>query len=162
MIRSVLLTMTLSACTAAANQVPPVPPMLAPGDPGHGETIKGMIVAGAEACARGDQAGVMRQYDRTVLLSYPGTPDIGYDELAASFARLCKGSGDGTVEQTVPTFEELIVGPDTAVVRIMWTTHLRGVAGPRTLRDMQYWHRTPEGWRFRSGVHWPYTPEPAR
>ena len=56
----------------------------------------------------------------------------------------------------------LIVGPDTAVVRIMWTTHLRGVAGPRMLRDMQYWHRTTEGWRFRSGVHWPYTPEPAR
>ena len=152
--------LSLAACASA--QVPAVPPPRAPGDPGDGEAIKAMIIAGAEACARGDQGGVMRQYDRAVLLSYPGTLDVGYDDLAASFSRLCKGAGKGTVERTVPTFEEIIVGRDTALVRIMWTTQLRDAPGSRMLRDVQYWHRTPEGWRFRSGVHWPYTPVPAQ
>ena len=152
--------LSLAAC--ASGQVPPVPPQLAPGDPGDGEKIKAMITAGGEACARGDVAVVMSQYDPNILLSFPGAPDQNYADVAASFARLCKGAGEGTVERTVPTFEEIIVGRDTALIRIMWTTQLRGAPGPRMLRDLQYWHRTPEGWRFRSGVHWPYAPVPAQ
>ena len=150
-----LFVFPLAACASA--QVPPVPPPMNP----DALEIQRIILAGAEACARGDQAGVMRQYDRNVVLSFPGAPDRGYESLAAGFARLCRGSGDGTVERTVPTFEEIIVGRDHALVRVMWQTDLRG-GQSRMLRDFQYWHRTPEGWRFRSGVHWPYSPEPGR
>ena len=134
----------------------------APASAGDTEAIKAIIIAGAEACARGDQAGVMRQYDRQVVLSFPGAPDRNYDDLAAGFARLCKGSGEGTVERTAPQFEELIVSEHTALVRIIWTTQLRGAASPRMLRDVQFWLKTPQGWRFRSGAHWPHRAEAAK
>jgi hypothetical protein len=120
--------------------------------------VRRLIDDGARACAAGNPAGSMRAVDRDLRLSYPGTPDQGYDELAAGYARLCAGSGEGTVTSTVPEFEEVVRHGDIIVARLTWATHLRGMpeGTVRRLRDFQVWRRTAEGWRMWRGVHWPF------
>ena len=123
------------------------------------EAIRGEIEAGARACESGRPDEIMRGYARDILLSYPGIPDQDCDAILAAYRRLCAGSdgGPGTVETTRGLFQEILVSGDLAVVRVIWSTHLRGMpAGTvRHLQDMQVWRRTPEGWRFFRGVHFP-------
>ncbi len=120
--------------------------------------IRDAITAGGIACGRGDPAGARATVEKELVLSYPGARDRGHDGLAAGYARLCKGAGEGTVESTGPEFEEVSVIGDVAVARLIWHTRLRGMpAGAvRKMRDFQVWRRTPQGWRFWRGAHWPY------
>jgi ketosteroid isomerase-like protein len=117
-------------------------------------TIKAAIEAGAKSCMEGRPSDVVRAYAPDITLSYPGIADQDYATILEGYRRLC-GSGEGMVERTVPTFEEMLVSGDLAVVRITWTTRLRGAAADRQLRDMQIWRRDKEGWRFSRGVHYP-------
>jgi ketosteroid isomerase-like protein len=128
------------------------------------EAVRSAIVAGAEACSSGDPAGSMASVDRDLVLSYPDGRDRTYDGLAAGYARLCKGEGENTVVSTTPEFEEVTVNGDVAIARLIWTTHLRGMpeGAYRKMRDFQVWRRTPEGWRFWRGAHWPYSDERPR
>ena len=123
------------------------------------ETIRREIEAGARACESGRPDAIMRGYARDILLSYPGVPDQDYDAIAAGYRRLCAGpgGGDGTVETTRGEFQEILVSGDLAVVRVTWSTHLRGMpAGAvRRLQALQVWRRGEQGWRFFRGVHFP-------
>ena len=124
--------------------------------------IRSAIEAGARACEAGQPDAVMASYAPDIVLSYPGAPDENYASLLASYHRLCPGSGgaEGTVETTRGAFEEVLVSGDLAIVRVIWSTHLRGMpdGAVRRLRDMQVWRRTPDGWRFFRGVHFPLRP----
>ena len=128
------------------------------------EAIRAAVIAGAKGCEAGRPHLAMAAVDRALVLSYPGTPDLGYDGLVAGYARLCKGEGEDTLATTVPTFEEVSVNGDIALVRITWATHLRGMpdGAVRYLRDWQLWRRTPDGWRFFRGVHYAAKGDPPR
>lgn len=106
----------------------------------------------------------MRSYSPDIRLQYPGAPDTDYAALLAAYRRLCRGSGEGSVETTRASWEEILVAGDLAVARLVWNTHLRGMpeGAVRRLRDFQIWRRTPEGWRFIRGVHYPAQPQPAQ
>lgn len=118
--------------------------------------VRTAIEAGARACEAGRPEAVMSSYAPDIVLSYPGVPDQDYATLLAGYRRLC-GGGDGTVETTRAAYEEILVSGDLAVARLTWSTHLRGMpeGKVRRLRDMQIWRRTPQGWRFIRGVHYP-------
>jgi len=140
-------------------------PLAAPAvaQPGSDEAaIRAAIEAGARACEAGRPDEVMASYAPDILLSYPGVPDQDHATLRAGYRALCPGAGggEGTVETTRATFDEIIVSGDLAVARLTWSTHLRGMAdgAVRRLRDMQVWRRTREGWRFARGVHFPLRP----
>lgn len=122
--------------------------------------LRAAIEAGARACEAGRPDEVIRGYAPDILLHYPGVPDQDLASLRAGYRQLCAGTGEGTVETTRASFDEVIVSGDLAVVRLTWATHLRGMpAGAvRRLRDVQIWRRTPEGWRFSRGVHFPLRP----
>ena len=122
------------------------------------ERIRLAIIAGGVACAAGNPTGSMAAVDRDLLLSYPGARDRDHAGLAAGYERLCDGKSPNTVTRTVPEFEEITVKGDVAIARMIWSTHLRGMpeGTVRKLRDFQVWRRTPDGWRFWRGVHWPY------
>ena len=128
------------------------------------EAVRSAIVAGAEACSAGNPTGAMAAVDRELVLSYPDARDRTYDGLAAGYARLCRGEGENTVLSTTPEVEEVVVDGDTAIARLIWKTRLRGMPEGtyRKMRDFQVWRRTPEGWRFWRGVHWPYSDERPR
>jgi len=128
------------------------------------EAVRSAIVAGAEACGAGNPAGSIASVDRGLVLSYPDARDRTFDGLAAGYARLCRGEGENTVVSTTPEFEEVAVTGDVAIARLIWTTRLRGMpeGAYRKMRDFQVWRRTPEGWRFWRGVHWPYSDERPR
>ena len=118
--------------------------------------IRAAIEAGARACEAGRPEEVMRSYAPDIILSYPGVPDQDYATIQAGYQRLC-GKGEGTVETTRSTYDEILVSGDMAVVRVVWRTHLRGMpeGSFRRLKDLQVWKRTPKGWRFIRGVHFP-------
>lgn len=126
------------------------------------DAIRAAMEAGARACESGRPDDIVRSYARDISLSYPGIADQDYETILAGYRRLCAGSGgaEGTVETTRGEFQEILVSGDLAVVRVIWNTHLRGMAPGtvRRLQDMQVWRRTPEGWRFFRGVHFPLRP----
>lgn len=123
------------------------------------EIIRAEILAGAKACTEGRAADVMKSYARDMQLQYPGTPDNSYESLTKAYPRLC-GTGEGTVESTVPQFEEIYVSGPMAVARMIWTTRLRGMppGASRQLRDFQVWEKRNGEWTFIRGVHYPYKP----
>ena len=124
------------------------------------DSIRTAMEAGARACESGRPDDIMRSYARDISLAFPGIPDQNYDTILAGYRQLCTGSGEGTVETTRGDYQEIIVSGDLAVVRVIWNTHLRGMAPGtvRRLQDMQVWRRTPEGWRFFRGAHFPLRP----
>ena len=127
---------------------------------GDEAALRAAIEAGARACEAGRPDEVVRAYAPDILRHYPGAPDQDLAILREGYRRLCAGSGDGTVATTRAAFDEIIVSGDLAVIRLTWSTHLRGMpeGAVRRLRDMQIWRRTPEGWRFARGVHFPLRP----
>jgi steroid delta-isomerase len=129
---------------------------------GDEAALRAAIEAGARACEAGRPDEVMASYAPDILLSYPGIPDQDHAALLAGYRQLCPGSGggDGTVETTTAAYDEILVSGDLAMVRLTWSTHLRGMSGGavRRLRDMQVWRRTAQGWRFFRGVHFPLRP----
>ena len=132
-------------------------------EPGGDEaSLRAAIEAGARACEAGRPDDVMARYAPDILLSYPGIPDQDHSALLEGYRRLCAGSGggEGSVETTSASFDEILVSGDLAVLRLTWSTHLRGMAdgSVRRLRDMQVWRRTERGWLFFRGIHFPLRP----
>jgi ketosteroid isomerase-like protein len=121
------------------------------------EQLRTLIVQGARHCEAGRPDRVVEHYAPDIVLQYPGAPDQDLNTLRAGYRQLC-GPGPGTVESTVPDFEEVLVMGDVAVIRVIWATHLRGMpeGAVRRLRDVQIWQRTNGSWRFRRGVHYPF------
>ncbi len=127
---------------------------------GDEAALRGAIEAGARACEAGRPDEVVRAYADDILLHYPGAPDQDLSILREGYRRLCAGSGDGTVATARATYDEFLISGDLAVVRLTWSTHLRGMpeGAVRRLRDVQIWRRTPQGWRFARGAHFPLRP----
>lgn len=125
------------------------------------ETLRSIITAGARSCAAGKPDEIVAHYSKDILLSYPGVPDQRYDDLLSGYRRMCKGAGEGSLESSIPNFEEILVSGDMAVARITWSTHIRGMAPGtvRQLRDVQIWQKKPGGWKFIRGVHYPIKPK---
>ena len=121
--------------------------------------VRTKIEEGAKACMAGKPSDVVKNYARDITLQYPGVPDQNYDDLAKAYQNLCS-SGEGAVESTVPTFEELYVAGPVVVARLTWKTHLRGMpeGAARYLRDVQIWENRKGKWTFVRGVHFPVKP----
>jgi hypothetical protein len=119
--------------------------------------VRTRIEEGARACMGGRPADVVKSYALDIRLQYPGVPDQGYEDLAKAYRRLCSGRGEGTVESTVPAFEEIYVSGPVVVARLTWTTRLRGMpaGASRQLRDVQIWEKRGGEWLFVRGVHYP-------
>ena len=97
------------------------------------------------------------QYAKDIVLSYPGLPDLGYDELVQSYREMVKRPPGVTV-QTMPTIEEILVSGDLALIRVMWTTTTTNAEPPRQtsrqMKDFQVWRREKDGtWKFARGMH---------
>jgi len=121
--------------------------------------VRQKIERGAQACMAGQPAKVMESYARDILLQYPGIPDQDYATLNKGYRQLC-GTGEGTVESTVPQFEEIYRSGTVVVARLIWTTRLRGMppGTSRQLRDLQIWEMREGEWMFVRGVHYPVKP----
>ena len=118
--------------------------------------IRAEIERGARGFMSANPDEILAHYARDVVLSYPGIPDQDYATLARGYADLRSRPADVRVT-TVPTFDELLVSGDLAIVRLRWTTTIaRGdSATTRHLKDLQVWRREPNGrWMFIRGMHY--------
>ena len=125
--------------------------------------IRAKILRGAEGFMTGNPDLILAHYARDVILSYPGVPDMDYATLERGYAQL-RNRPRGVSETTTPTFEEILVSDDMAVVRLMWTTTTTVARPPSTarrrLKDLQVWRREADGrWMFARGMHY-RMPEP--
>lgn len=115
------------------------------------DVIRQHILNGAEAFMKGDPEGVMKHYGRDIVLSYPGIPDMRYDELVKAFGAIRNRKLGSVV--TKPELEEILVDGNMAAVRITWNT--TGDGPPRQMRDLQVWRKGSDGeWRFVRGMHY--------
>jgi ketosteroid isomerase-like protein len=118
--------------------------------------IKAEILRGAEAFMAGNPDVILEHYAKDVVLTYPGIPDQDYATLAKGYAQI-RNRPPGMRVTTRPTFEEILVSGDLAIVRVTWNTTVitadSGTAS-RRLRDLQVWRREPDGrWMFIRGMH---------
>ena len=120
-------------------------------------SLRSAILRSAESFNKGDADAIMSQYAKDIVLSYPGLPDLGYDELVQSYREMVKRPPGVTV-QTTPTIEEILVSGDLALIRVMWTTTTTNAEPPRQtsrqMKDFQVWRREKDGtWMFARGMH---------
>jgi ketosteroid isomerase-like protein len=134
-------------------------------------SIRAAIERGARGFERAQPDSILAHYARDIILSYPGIPDQDYATLVRGYAEL--RDRPATVRATTtPTFDEILVDGNLAVVRLRWTTTIRSgttattapVESTRYLRDLQVWRREANGeWRFFRGMHYrDSTAAPAR
>jgi ketosteroid isomerase-like protein len=126
------------------------------------DSIRASILRGAQGFERGDPALILDHYDPSIVLSYPGEPDMDIATLRRAYEGL-RDRPRTVVARTVPTFDEILVSGDLAIVRVRWATTIADTAAGRTtsrrLKDMQVWRRRADGkWLFVRGMHYP---EPA-
>ena len=119
--------------------------------------IRASIEKGARGFMSANPDTILAHYARDVVLSYPGIPDQDYATLVTSYGELRSRPAD-VVAKTVPTFDEILVSGDVALVRLRWTTPIS--QGSRTstrhLKDFQVWRREPDNrWAFIRGMHYP-------
>jgi len=117
--------------------------------------LRQYIVESGEAFNRRDLNGMLARVSPDLILTYPGIPDMSYDDLAKGYAEMI-AQPPGVRITTVPTVEEVIVSSGLGVVRITWTTTTESASGRkvRRMRDMQVWQRSGQGeWRFIRGIH---------
>ena len=125
--------------------------------PSDSDKIGGMIRAGSEACLAGDAAGAAQYLDPEFTMSFLASPIQDRSGMIRDYQNLCRTSGANTLEASVPEIDDVSVGTETAVVRLRWSTHLRG-APPEAVRhlgEMQVWRRTADGWRLWRSARWP-------
>jgi ketosteroid isomerase-like protein len=121
------------------------------------QAIRARILQGAHGFMIGSPDTVLAHYARDVVLSYPGVPDMDYATLARGYDELRRRPA-GERAETTPTFDEVLVSGDMAVVRLRWTTTISdstGRACDASLRDLQVWRRERDGqWMFIRGMHY--------
>ena len=122
------------------------------------EALRKAIIRSGESFNAVDPDAIMSQYARDIVLSYPGIPDMGYDDLVKAFGELRKRKS-GLTEKTTPTIEEILVSGDMGVIRVMWTTVTTETDPPRQstrhMKDLQIWRREKDGsWKFIRGMHY--------
>lgn len=153
--RSALLAL-LPASAILDAQVP------ARGRAADSAAIRGAIERGARGFERAQPDSILANYARDIILSYPGIPDQDYATLARGYGQLRNRPANESAT-TTPTFDEILVSGDIAVVRLRWTTTIRSAAtattaaaeSTRYLRDLQVWRREADGeWRFIRGMHY--------
>lgn len=99
----------------------------------------------------------MSLYAPDVLISYPGIPDMSYEDFAKVYDNLPKPTPGVTVK-TAPTIEEILGSGDIGVIRIIWNTATTETNPPRDhtrqMKDLQVWRRQADGSRKLSrGMH---------
>jgi ketosteroid isomerase-like protein len=117
--------------------------------------LRQYIVESGDAFNRRDLKAMLARVSPDLVLTYPGVPDMGYDDLAKSYAEMI-AQPPGIKLTTVPSVEEVIVSGELAVVRITWTTTTASASQSkvRRMRDLQVWRRSGQGeWRFIRGIH---------
>jgi len=149
----------LSICVRSTGAQPANRPASAASDSAR---IRTAIERGARGFERGMPDSILAHYAPDVILSYPGIPDQDYRTLAQGYSQL-PARPSWLSATTTPTFDEILVTRDLAVVRLRWTTTIREAAHDsfvarqttRYLRDLQVWRREPTGeWRFVRGMHY--------
>jgi len=149
----------LSICVRSTGAQPANRPASAASDSAR---IRTAIERGARGFERGMPDSILAHYAPDVILSYPGIPDQDYRTLAQGYSQL-PARASWLSATTTPTFDEILVTRDLAVVRLRWTTTMREAAHDsfaarqttRYLRDLQVWRREPTGeWRFVRGMHY--------
>ena len=120
-------------------------------------SIRASIEKGARGFMSANPDTILSHYARDIVLSYPGTPDQDYATLVKAYVELRARPAD-VVARTVPTFDEILVSGNLALVRLRWTTTIsRGSrTSTRHLKDFQVWRREPGNrWAFIRGMHYP-------
>ena len=124
--------------------------------------IRAAIERGARGFERAQPDSILAHYARDIVLSYPGIPDQDYATLVQGYGQLRNRPATESAT-TTPTFDEILVSGNLAVVRLRWTTTIRSAAtattgateSTRYLRDLQVWRREADGeWRFIRGMHY--------
>lgn len=124
--------------------------------------IRAAIERGARGFERAQPDSILAHYARDIILSYPGIPNQDYATLVRGYGQLRNRPATESAT-TTPTFDEILIAGDLAVVRLRWTTTIRSAAtattaaaeNTRYLRDLQVWRREPDGeWRFIRGMHY--------
>ena len=125
-------------------------------------SIRAAIERGARGFERAQPDSILAHYARDIILSYPGIPDQDYATLVRGYGQLRSRPATESAT-TTPTFDEILVSGDLAIVRLRWTTTIRSAAtattaaveSTRYLRDLQVWRREADGeWRFIRGMHY--------
>ena len=121
------------------------------------ETLRKAILRSAEAFNASDPKAIMAPYARDIVLTYPGIPDMGYDELVKAYDEMT-APRPGVKARTSPEIEEILVSGDLGIIRITWTTTTTETNPPREwtrrMRDLQVWRRESDGtWKFARGMH---------
>ena len=142
---------------AATLLLAPAVAVAQPSPDADAQAIRAKILQGARGFMLGNPDTVLAHYARDIVLSYPGIPDMDYATLARSYGELRRRPA-GERATTTPTFDEVLVSGDLAVVRVRWTTTVTDSTGrtnTRRLRDMQVWRRERDGqWMFVRGMHY--------
>ena len=111
---------------------------------------------------RGDPDSILAHYASDIVLSYPGIPDQDYATVARGYAEL-RARPSNVTAVTTPTFDEILVSGEMAIVRLRWRTTISAAKtdstpsqeSTRFLRDLQIWRREHSGdWRFIRGMHY--------
>lgn len=130
-----------------------------PGDSGRSDEalLRRYVIESGEAFNKRDLDGMLARVSPDLVLTYPGTPDMSYAELAEAYAEMI-ALPPGMKVSTAPTIEDIFVSGDLGVVRVTWTTtRSRENSAQKTtrMRDMQVWQRGSDGqWRFTRGMHY--------
>ena len=143
------MTLTIG-CAAHAARAPR-------GDETAAAAIRASIEQGARGFMAANPDSILAHYARDIVLSYPGIPDQDYATLVKSYGELRSRPAD-VVANTVPTFDEILVSGDLALVRLRWTTTIAqpNRTSTRYLKDFQVWRReSGNRWVFIRGMHYP-------
>lgn len=121
-------------------------------------TLRSLAIKSGESFNAKDPDGIMSLYAPDVLISYPGIPDMGYEDFAKAYAGL-RNPTPGVTVKTSPTIEEVLVSGDLGVIRIIWNTTTTETNPPREhtrqMKDLQVWRRQADGsWKLSRGMHY--------
>jgi steroid delta-isomerase len=148
--RYLLVTLCLTTGCVPVTRTPRV-------DDNAASSIRASIEQGARGFMSANPDTILAHYARDSVLSYPGIPDQDFAALVNAYGELRSRPAD-VVATTVPTFDEILVSGNLALVRLRWTTTITqaGRTATRHLKDFQLWRREADNrWMFIRGMHYP-------
>jgi ketosteroid isomerase-like protein len=160
--KSTALAPAIAALATAACATTPAARSIQRGPAADSAAIRHAIERGARGFMNANPDSILSHYSRDIVLSYPGIPDQDYATLEKAYRELPQRPKD-IVATTTPTFDEILVDDNLAIVRVRWTTTIttpvRDTVPARTntryLRDLQVWRKNEAGeWRFIRGMHY--------
>jgi uncharacterized protein (TIGR02246 family) len=137
-------------------------------EPSNPESAQSAVTRAFEGLVRArnarDPDEVMSFFAKDALLSYPGSPDSGFDALREIFRK--NYSNPDLQGRYSVDIEEVQVSGDLAFVRVVWTADLEQKSTGRKVhtrdKDLEIWRCQPDGsWKLYRGLSYPIESPPA-